>query len=383
MKCIKYLVLILLASTAFGEGVPFTISSRDLPPPEEAKPLKKGASPAPTANADDEAEGGSSNDLTSRLKHQAVINYLQSHLGSRYSKYEEKITSNFAEKYILEYKITRPANEKRVIILSGSLDSDSLKRWLRKFEIKSSGASGLSPMFLVSADPGPMRAAETSASVKSGISESVYAQLQVYLNRFNASMVPFSGSVNNTPPRTESEIRALGDVGQGRNSNSAVWIHFSQCPSCGGSRVDLLFYYFPQSRLALGKSEDLPFDFREGAHTERAKKAVKSAIDEFATGLTELIEQGTLFSSVHTLAVDGLDSLRAFKQLDNGLARLDFVTRVVLKKTEPTRVEYEILSGLSSEELMQRLQSNAFGGFKLKAAGTSGSSLQMRYGRGT
>lgn len=382
----RYLLFLLLASTAFGEGVPFTISSKELPPPEEAKaaPGKKGAPVTPTPNAEDETEGSGSNDLTSRLKHQAVINYLQGHLGARYSKYEEKITSAFAEKYILEYKISRPANEKNVVILSGSIDSDSLKRWLRKFEIKSSGASGLSPLFFVSAEPGPMRAAESATAVKSGISETVFGQLQIYMSRFNATMVPFSGAIGlNAPPRTESEIRTLAESGQSRNANSAVWIHFSQCPSCGGSRVDLLFYYFPQNRLALGKAEDLPFDFREGATTERSKKAVKAATDEFGTGLTELIEQGTLFSSVHTLAVDGLDSLRAFKQLDNGLSRLDFVTRVVLKKTEPTRVEYEVLSGLSSEELMQRLQNNAFAGFKLKAAGYSGSSLQMRYGRGT
>ncbi len=381
MKCVKFFFLALLLNHyAFAEGVSFTVSSKDLPPPEETKVAPKKGVTAP--EGEEESDGPT--DLTARLKHQAVINYLQEHLGSRYPKYAEKVTSGFAEKYILEYKISRPASEKNTVILSGSLDSDSLKRWLRRFEVRSQGASGLTPMVIISSEPATYRAQETATAVRSGIAEVFYAQLQLSLNKLNATATPFQGTglSTPTPPRTEAEIRSLAEAGQTRNANSAVWIHFSQCPSCGGSRADLLFYYFPQNRLALGKSEDLPFDFREGANSERSKKAAHAAMQEFTGGLNELVEQGTLFSSVHALVVDGLDSLRAFKQLDNGLSRLDFVTRVVLKKTEPSRVEYEILSGLSSEELMQRLQKNSFAGFKLKEGSTSGSAVQLRFAKG-
>jgi len=270
--------------------------------------------------------------------------------------------------------------------MSGSLDSDSIKRWLRKFEVKSTGAGagGINPMLIVSSENGPIRAQETATAVRSGISEIFARDLQRYFSKINTTLTPFEGSGLPTPypPRTEQEVRSFTEMGMSRNANSAVWAHFSTCQSCGGSRVDLLFYYFPQGRLALGRSDDLPFDYREGAPSEKSKRIIKSTVDDFASGINELIEQGTLFSSVHLLVVDGLDSLRAFKQLDNGLARLDFVTRVTLKKTESTRVEYEVFSGLNTDELVQRLQNNSFGGFKLKGTGTSGNQAQMRYGRG-
>jgi hypothetical protein len=243
----------------------------------------------------------------------------------------------------------------------------------------------MTPLLFVSSESGPYRAQESGAASKQGIADFFTTELQRYFNKISSTLSPFSGSGLPTtyPPRTESEVRSLTELGISRNANSAVWVHFSPCPSCGGSRVDLLFYYFPQGRLALGRADDLPFDYREGVHSEKSKRVVKAAVEEFTSGINELIEQGTLFSSVHLLVVDGLDSLRAFKQLDNGLSKLDFVTRVVLKKTDATRVEYEVLSGLSTEELAQRLQSSAFTGFKLKGAGISGNQTQMRYTRGT
>ncbi len=406
MNSIKACLLVALFSLrALAEGVPFTISSSELRPWDEVKAelkIKPKAAPKPTPIADpndqagapsqvldDESEGGNGTpDLTLRLKHQAVVNYLQEHLGSRFPKYAEKVTPEFAEKYILEYRIAKAAaGKKDVTVLSGSLDSDSIKRWLRRFEVRTQGSSGtgLSPLLFVSSEGGNIRANESAQAVKSGISESFTGELQKYFSKINSTLVPFSGTGLPTPapPRTEAEVRAFTELGISRNANSAVWVHFSPCPTCGGSRVDLLFYYFPQGRLALGRADDLPFDYRDGVHSEKSKRIVKTAIEEFTGGVNELIEQGTLFSSIHTLVVDGLDSLRAFKQLDNGLAKLDFVTRVVLKKTDVTRVEYEVLSGLATEELVQRLQNNAFPGFRLKSAGTTGNQAQMRYGRGT
>ncbi len=404
MNFVKSFFLIAIVSVwALAEGVPFSISSNEVRPWDQVKAElkikpkapKPTATPepnqndhnAPQATIDDDPEGNSGTpDLTLRMKHQAVVNYLQEHLGSRFPKYAEKVTPEFAEKYILEYRLAKDPKRKDVTILSGSLDSDSIKRWLRRFEVRTQGSagSGLSPLLFVSSD-GPYRANETAAATKSGIAEFFTVELQRYFSKINSSLVPYSGTgvSTNGPPRTDAEVRAVVELGMTRNANSAVWLHFSSCPSCGGSRVDLLFFYFPQGRLALGRADDLPFNYLEGVHSDKSKRIAKAAVEEFTAGVNELIEQGTLFSSVHSVVVDGLDSLRAFKQLDNGLSKLDFVTRVTLKKTDATRVEYEVMSGLNTEELAQRLQNNSFPGFRLKTAGTSGNQAQMRYGRGT
>src|SRR4051794_12741866 len=113
------LLVLFLSQLALAEGVPFVLSSSSLPPsPDDVRQTA----------------------LIGRLKYQAVVDYLQRLMGSRYSKYEELVTPEFAEKYVLDYQVNRLPG-KSAIELNGHLDGDALKRWVRVTETKAAGTS--------------------------------------------------------------------------------------------------------------------------------------------------------------------------------------------------------------------------------------------------
>ena len=90
---------------AKAEGQPFTIDAGTVNPD----------------NPDQELAAASG------LKYRAVVEWLQRYLGGRYAEIEKMVTPEFAEKYILDYKVGRNPGNRALYQLTGHLDADSLE----------------------------------------------------------------------------------------------------------------------------------------------------------------------------------------------------------------------------------------------------------------
>lgn len=96
---------LLVSSLALASGVEFRVSASEL------------------------GGGADDGDSTSaRLKQRAVQNFLRRALGNRYASVERKITPEFAERYVLDYKTQRGPRGMEIL---GHLDGDALKSWAR------------------------------------------------------------------------------------------------------------------------------------------------------------------------------------------------------------------------------------------------------------
>src|SRR5262245_54194114 len=76
--------------------------------------------------------------MLAKLKHSAIIAFL-SRVGLDHKSLEEVVTPEFADQYIVDYKVSRRGGNTE---LSGHLDADGLRRWARLAQTKSRGNEG-------------------------------------------------------------------------------------------------------------------------------------------------------------------------------------------------------------------------------------------------
>ena len=358
-----FLLVSLAAPVAKAEGQPFTID----------------ATGVTVDNPDQELA------TASGLKYRAVVEWLQNYLGARYPEVEKMVTPEFAEKYVLDYKVGRNPGNRTVFELTGHIDAESLKRWARVMLTKNEGGNSMKPVLLVSSTvPGlTLSPGETGARLASsaliqdllGISNNAF-------QKFNSHVTPFDGGLSlSQPPRTDAELKQLHDQAIAKGGNSALWFRLIPCKSCGGMRMDTFLYNLTHSRLALVRSDDLSLAPEDFSHPEKLRSALKNTGRQLQSEVDEMVSNGTLFSASHRIVVEGVDNYRAFQDLELELPRLDFINQCILKRSESKLAEFEVLTPLNIEELSQRLQQEAFGGFKLKPVRVDSQSLVMRYSK--
>jgi hypothetical protein len=356
--------LLLLGRLALAEGVPFTISSASLAP-----------------SPDDVHQTA----LIARLKYQAVVDYLTRLMGSRLQRHDHAVTPEFAERYVLDYQVNRLPGKRNAIELTGHLDGDALKRWVRITETKSAGAQSLKPAFLVSSTvPGTtMLPRDSSRRVKdSAVGQVVFSMMSSVFSKVNAhlSTIEDTGISLTEPPRRDDELRTLRSYAIGASRNSVAWAHLSPCKGCG-TRVDIMLYNLAQNRLVLGKSDQVALEARDFGDSDKVRAAVKEVVADFASGFEEVVSGGQLFAASYKVVIEGLDSYRAFKLVDNGLSAQDFVVQATLKRSEPALAEFQVLSAMAAKDLASHLGSGDYTGFSLKPTRVDSSVLTMRYSK--
>jgi hypothetical protein len=364
LSSVKLLIcacLLVLAQRSFAEGVPFAETS------------------APVAGSSESQAG-----LISELKYHAVQNWLKTYLGARFPQFEKQVTKEFSERYVLDYKVGRSATNHAQIELSGHLDADGLKAWIRVADTKARGNATVSPFLVLSSTaPGiSLNVADTATRIKdSTVGSSLFALYNESLRRFNIRVgsLDLSRVVIRTPPTTESDINQLREQAASSSANTALWLSLSACKTCGGFHLDTYFYSLTSGKLLLAHADDITLAAGDVANSAKVKAAFKAAASQFATEFDTLIGSGVLQSTSYSLSVEGIDSYRAYKALDAALDNLDYVTQSSLKAARSKNAVYEVLSPLGAEELAQRIGQQPFSGFTLKPVRVDSRTLVVRY----
>jgi hypothetical protein len=353
-------LLLVFCQLALADGVPFAISSASLPP-----------------SPDDVHQTA----LIARLKYQAVADYLQRLMGNRFSQVENQVTPDFTERFVLDYQVNRSG--RNALELSGHLDSDALKRWVRVTETKAAGASSLKPAFILSSTfPGmTVQPKDTATRVHDMVvGQTLFALMSAVFSKVNAHLSTISdgGLSLSEPPKRDSDFRALREYGASAGRNAVAWVHLSACKGCG-TRVDMYLYNLTQNRLIVAKSEQVALDSPDFGSPERIRGAVREMLHDFSSDFEDSISSGTLFSAAYRLTVEGVDSYRAFVDIENGLGNQDFIVQAVVKHSEPNVAEFQVLSPLGPRELSAHFNGANFGGFALKPVRVDSGNLVVRY----
>lgn len=375
MNFVKALLFLLVSSLLFADEIPFTVSGT----PATLAPSVAGAAPAPT-NLDDPQQQG---ELIAQLKLRAVSEWLQGYLGNRYPQFERFITNDFAEKYVLEYKVSRAGANREAIQLNGHLDGDSLKRWVRVVESKKGGTT-VKPLLVLSSSltQFPLSpAASTDRARDNVFGQQVSSFMNHEFQRMNTHLTPVESSFPlNSPARFENEIRTLRDFGVQSGGNCVVWVHLSPCSSCAGnSRTDIYLYSLNAPRLVFVESDDLPLKAQDYSNQERVKEALKTVFQQFHASFDSVVSEGKLLNSEFRVLFEGLDHVRSFKVFESELARSDFASQPILRKAEARSAEFSVLSPLGVDELAQRIQNIEMAGRKLSAQRIDSRSVVVRY----
>ncbi len=370
VKRILVSIFLLFSFCLYAEEIPFSVSGN----------------PGPTAqgapNLDDPEQQAS---LIAELKTRAINEWLQGYLGNRFPQFEKQITPDFAEKYISDYKVARLGNDRNTMQLTGHIDGDSLKRWVRLSETKK-GTNVIRPVFLLSSTiPGlTMSPGETSERIRnSPLAEGIFTQVNHQFQRLNAKLYAADRPAPlSNPPKDENDIYSLRDYGnQMGNSNTAVWVYLAPCASCGGARIDTFLYSLSSTRLVFALSEDLPLQPKDFSNPERIKAVLAPVFQQFHLEFESAVSEGKLLSSSFRIIVEGLESYRLYKLIENEMNRMDFISQPTLKQVVSHAAEFNVLSSLPSDELAQRIQSVDFNGYHLKPQRVDPRAIYVRYSK--
>lgn len=367
----KFIIFILfLSHLALAEGVPFKVSSAAL-------------APTSTTLGQSTDSGDPESNLINDLKYLAVSNWLQSYLGPRFTQFDKYVTPEFAEKYILDYKVARTGNAAGVLELIGHLDGDALKRWVRLNESKAKASNQIRPLLIVSSNiPGlNLSPSETSLRQKdSAIAQLLSHLTQLQFKRLNSQPTFLDSSIGlEMPPKNSSEIQSLTSSANRKGDTLVVWETLSVCAGSSNPRLDIMVYNTQNQNLAFVVGDDLPISVRDLNNTELVKKSIVPIFQQFQSELENTFSEGLLQEFSLRLIVENVNSYRALKALEAGLSQGNGISSPVLKKVTGRSVEYELKSSLSIDALGIRIQETSIPGSKTQVTRSDNSTLVVKF----
>lgn len=320
--------------------------------------------------------GETQEDVIALLKNRAIVQWLQSHLGTRYPRFEKSISRDFDpkndtyEKFILDYETPKLSEDQRLLKITVHVDGNALRRWIRSVEAKARGGP-IRILWIVSSELLNLSARDTAFRVKDNLfAKTLFSLINFYLQKSNlrAEISDLGALTLSSPPGRESDVRMLRDQLSRTNCNGVIWTQVSVCRTCGGARIDFFYYNLLQTRIALARSDDLALDAKDLSQSERLVGLLKPAVQGFKAEFEDLLSSGTLLSSVYYLLVDEIATLPQLKEFESALATLDFLSPPLLKAAVPkeNKYQYEVMSPTTIEDLAQRLNATEAAKYKIK-----------------
>lgn len=353
------IAFLLISSLALCEQNQFTISGSPDPSPQ-----------GKTSIDDPETQ----NTLIAKLKLQAVQQWLQKYLGERFNQFETLITPDFGEKYILEYKVNRNAQDRNILELQGQLDTDSLRSWVRIADSKKGNVSNRAIFFMTASVPG-------LENIRTSQFASVYSSLIAgHLQKQGVKLVLFEGQYPlESPPQFSNQIDSMKSAIRD-TSNLAIWTNIKSCPSCnGGMRIDSYLYSLETNRIISVDSEDLSLSINEMSNLESSKTVALSVLGQTKSSLDSAISQSKANQRAVQVLIEGIDKYRLLKLIEQHYSKSDFASQVQIKKTERQTAELEIMTHLAIEDVAQRIQTTNIAGMLPKVQRIDPKSLIVRY----
>ncbi|MFM8269741.1 MAG: hypothetical protein ACKN9V_06080 [Pseudomonadota bacterium] len=323
--------------------------------------------------------------LLSRLKQDAIIQWLRQYLGNKSARYEKLVTAKFAETYILDYKVAQKGANKEIVELSGHLDTDSLKGWLRLADSKGAEGTQIRPTLIMTdslpdfVPPSPDYFGHKSSSVYAQTSVQVLNQ---ELKRLNLKVTPANESFSSTPPRDEKGISRIKDVLATDGSNAVIWLYLNKCRSCESPRLDIYLYSLERTGSVLSiMSEDLPLTLKQLDNADKIRAALTPIFNQFQQEFERVIAEGRFSALPITITIEGIDNYLGYRKIDYALSKQSYFSEWLPKTFIQNTAQFEAMSNLASEEVAQRIESLGLGDGKLTLVRVDSRNIIVRYSR--
>src|SRR5690606_35801807 len=132
----------------------------------------------------------------------------------------------------LDYQVNRQSTDSTQMEISGHLDVDALRQFVRVNETKATGSTTLKPLFFISAQlpTVQLEARQTGHLVKQNVlAQTLFNELGGSFQKFNAPLaaIPDTSLPLSRPPTQASDLSTLRSYGTAAGYNSVVWVHLS------------------------------------------------------------------------------------------------------------------------------------------------------------
>lgn len=352
--------ILILPSLVFAEQ-PFAVSA----------PLSQKVESPETQSA----EELSSSALVARLKQDAVILWLRQYLKDSSSRFEKLITPEVAESYILDYQLAQKGANKDILELSGHLDTEALKGWVRLADTKGKGSNELRPILVMT------NSLNLSQQGQSAYTAQSLQLLNQEAKKLNLKIVPAVGSYPPQPPHTEKEISQLRTSTSEEPGNALVWMHLSKCRTCEFPRLDIFLYSLNRGALISTVSEDFPISLKQLDQPEKVKTALAPISKLFHQELERAISSGKFTATPLTITIEGIDNYLAYRKLDYVLSKQAFLSDWYPKAFVQNTAQFEAISQLGSQEVAQRIEGLEGFEAKLSPVRVDSRNIVMRYSK--
>ena len=367
----KFLVVLLLGifiSIAFAEA-PFSVSAPITSMPQAEAESSEDASAA----------------LLSRLKQDAVVQWLRQYMGNKASRYEKLVTPKFAESYILDYKVAQKGPKNEIIELSGHLDTEALKGWLRLADTKEDKGGQLRPSLILTdsladfSSPSPDYFGPQGASAYTQVATQL---LNAELKKLNLKASLFDQNLTYAPPRDERGMGQLKSALSTEGTNAAIWLYLNKCRKCESPRLDIYLYSLEKNgTLLTSLTEELPINLKQLDNVEKTKTALTPVFTQFQQVLEQVIAEGKFTALPLTITVEGIENYLEYRKIDFALGKQTFFSDWLPKAFIQNTAQFETVTNLSSSEVAQRIENLGSGEIKLLSVRVDSRNIVMRYSR--
>ncbi len=300
------------------------------------------------------------------LKQKAIKHWVLRFVGTkRYSSFEPFVKTDITDRFVVNYRIGRLETDKNVWELSGKLDNDGLKRWIRITEQRLGQGPLSRPVLVVTSSYPPVSVEKTGTKI-------IEVPLASLMQRLGLKLSKTQNFGLSEPPRISDGVKSFGEKLSTAEFGVCLWFHFT-----AASKLETLIYLSNPARLVIVQEHALPLS-TEALTPQRIQTFLEETIPKLQTELEGLIGAGSLNSKIFRLKFVGLDSFAKFKLVDRAIGLLDPVTHVQLKAAVFQSAEYEVSSSLTLEDFAGRIGTFTLGEFGLKLEGRDGSTLVLR-----
>jgi len=367
----KFLTIVLI--TVFGltarAEAPFSVSAPLTTTPQTETESSEDATPA----------------LLSKLKQDAIIQWLKDYLGNKASRYEKWVTPKFAESYILDYKVTQKGANKELVELSGHLDTEALKGWLRLADTKGQEGGQIRPALIMTDSLSDFALQNPDYFTQKG--SSVYSQISIQLlnqelKKLNLKATPTNEVVTSSPPKDEKGISRIKDLLATEGANAAIWLYLNKCRSCEFPRLDIYLYSLERGGSLLAMiSEELPCSLKQLDNAEKSKTVLTPIFTQFQQDFERVIAEGRFSALPLTITVEGIENYLGYRKIDYALSKQSYFSEWLPKTFIQNTAQFEAMSTLGSEEVAQRIEHLGLADIKLTLVRVDSRNIIVRYSR--
>ncbi len=296
-------------------------------------------------------------DLIATLKQKAILEWLSHHVSGRLQDFAPQVTPEVAEKYVLDYEVTRLHAAPLELQLKVHLDIRALKQWIRAVETKHLQSSIRAGFLFSSTVPTLLMSPDETARLvqDTPLVTFCHRTLAQNLAAFHMALTPTDLGLGVQPQVLEGN--ELASSLQRRHLNGLLWMRLvtvSFDPR-EPTQVGLEAYFWNTNGRLLTFYRDLNLAPAQLSNTAQVRSVLHGVLGDLRRQVEELVNKGMFLSQSVFLRVEGVNSMADLRRVQGGITGLDFVLNSTPVYYGPQALELKLATFINAQRVGERL----------------------------